>query len=272
MGFYSAATLIHDAQRHGVDVRGPRLQRSGWDTTMEDQGVRIGLRWVVGLGAAAHAELERARADGPFTSAADVVRRARLPEAAWVTLAEAGAFEGFLPGGRRDAVWAVLRLSKTTVGPLPLSMPEDPQISLPNLLPIEETAADLKTMGLTVGPHLVAHIRPELEAARIWPAARLRRARPNQWIRIAGLVNTRQRPETAKGVLFLTLEDETGFVNIVVARHLFERHRALLIRARALVVAGPVSCVQDVWNVKGRRFWPLPLLGAEHAPRGIDFR
>jgi len=272
MGFYSAATLIKDAQRHGVDVRGPRLQSSEWNTTMEDQGVRIGLRWVLGLGAAAQAELERARAGGPFISADDAVRRAHLPESAWVTLAEAGAFDGLLKGGRRDAVWAVLKLARTTVGTLPLVMPEETQISLPNLLPIEETAADLKTTGLTVGPHLITHIRPRLDAARIWCAAHLRRARPNQWIRVAGLVNTRQRPETAKGVLFLTLEDETGFVNIVVARHLFERHRALLVRARALVVAGPVSCVQDVWNIKGRRFWPLPLLGAEHAPRGIDFR
>ena len=272
MGFYSAATLIKDAQRHGVDVRGPRLQLSEWDTTMEGDGVRIGLRWVSGLGAAAHAALQQARTDGPFLSADDVVRRVRLPESAWVTLAEAGAFEGFLSGSRRDAVWGVLRLAKSTAGPLPLSMPTEAQISLPNLTPIEETAADLRTTGLTVGPHLVSHVRPRLDAARVWPAAHLRRARRNQWIRVAGLVNTRQRPETAKGVLFLTLEDETGFVNIVVARHLFEQHRALLVRARALVVAGPVSCVQDVWNVKGRRFWPLPLLGSEHAPKGIDFR
>ena len=272
MGFYSAATLIKDAQRHGVEVHSPCLQRSDWTTRMESQAVRVGLRWVVGLGSAAHRRLEAARTEGPFTSAEDVVRRARLPEAAWVTLAEAGAFEGLLPGGRRAAVWAILRLARAAVGSLPLFAPDDPAVTLPSLYPIEETTADLKTMGLTVGPHLVAHIRAALDQQGVWPAAHLRRARPNQWIRVAGLVNTRQRPETAHGVLFLTLEDETGFVNIVVAPQLFEKHRALLVRARALVVAGPVTCVQDVWNIKGRRFWPLTLLGADHAPRGIDFR
>ena len=122
MGFYAVATLVKDAQRHGVDVRPPCLHHSDWDTVMEGSAVRLGLRQVVGLGSSAQARLRAARAQSPFISAEDVIARVELPQRSWSTLAESGAFDHFIPAGRRAAVWRVLYLAKNRYGPLPLKV------------------------------------------------------------------------------------------------------------------------------------------------------
>ncbi|MCA9537446.1 MAG: error-prone DNA polymerase, partial [Myxococcales bacterium] len=273
MGFYAPSTLIKDAQRRGVEVRPPCLRRSGWRSTMEGHAVRLGLRLVVGLANGAMRRLEAARAEGPFASAEDVVRRAGLTGRALATLAEAGAFDAFFEGqGRRDAVWRVLHLGRTLVGTLPLGPPPDPVVELPAQSPREVTISDLRTKALTTGPHLVAHARPLLARRGVVPAAQLPRTPRNHWVRVAGVVNCRQRPPTAKGFFFLTLEDETGFVNVIVPPDLFERHRTVLSQAGFLQVEGPVATEQGVWNVKGRRFEALTVEGTEHLPRGVRFR
>ncbi len=267
MGFYAPATLIKDAQRHGVGVRPPCLAHSAWDARMDGHCVRLGLRSIVGLGPRTRDRVEAARADGPFRSAEDVVHRVELSDGALRILAEAGAFDAFVPGGRRDAVWKALHLARSVVGPLPLRAPPDPPVRFVSLTPREETIADLRTMALTTGPHLVAHVRDALDARGVITAEGLRQARHHQWVKVAGIVNTRQRPPTAKGFFFLTLEDETGFVNVIVPPKVFERSRPTLTRAPFIEVEGPVSCEQGVFNVKGRRFTALDVKGAKLAVR-----
>ncbi|MCB9539658.1 MAG: error-prone DNA polymerase [Myxococcales bacterium] len=272
LGFYSAATLIKDAQRHGVRVLPPCLAESTWPTRLAPEGVRLGLRLVDGLGAQAKAKLEAARATGPFGSAAEVVQRTGLPQRALVTLAEAGAFDALVPGGRRDAVWQVLHLARAAAGPLPLGPPDDPAVHFPAQTPLERTRADYETMGLTTGRHPVAYVRPLLRARGAVAARDLPRWRDGAWVRVAGLVNTRQRPEAAKGFFFVTLEDETGFVNVIVRPPDFERNRRVLVQAPFLWIEGPVSAEQGVWNVKGRSFRAMDLAGMATAPPSHDFR
>ncbi|MEZ4437317.1 MAG: error-prone DNA polymerase, partial [bacterium] len=268
MGFYSPGTLVKDAQRHGVGVLPPCLRDSAWLCRMEGQRVRLGLRLVTGLGPRTRERLEAARADGPFESAEDVVHRVDLSNQALRVLAEAGAFDAFVPGGRRAAVWRMLHLARAVVGSLPLGVPEDPPVRFERLSAEEETVADLRTMGLTTGPHVVAHARGALDGRGVLSAARLADARNGQWIKVAGVVNTRQRPPAAKGFFFLTLEDETGFVNVIVPPKVFEREHRVLTTAPFLLVEGAVGCEQGVVNVRGRRFTALTLAGADKAAAG----
>jgi error-prone DNA polymerase len=122
---------------------------------------------------------------------------------------------------------------------------------------LDRTLADYQTTGLTVGPHLMRHLRAELDAQRVWRARDLAHATDGAWVKVAGLVIVRQRPGTAKGFCFLTLEDETGLSNAVVTPDLFQRHRAVIHTASLLLVEGPLQRVDDVIHVRARRFTPL---------------
>lgn len=268
MGFYSPASLIADAQRHGVGVLPPCLRASDWDSRMEGAQVRLGLRLITGLGPRTRERLEGARRERAFTSAEDVVFRVDLSNHGLRVLAEAGAFDAFVPGGRRAAVWKALHLARAVVGPLPLGAPEDPPVEFAPLSAVEETVADLRTMSLTTGPHVVAHVRDVLKARGVTSAGELPSRRDGQWVRVAGIVNTRQRPPAAKGFFFLTLEDESGFVNVIVPPKVFEREHRVLTQAAFLEVEGAVGCEQGVWNVRGRRFRALSLDGAEKVAAG----
>ena len=272
MGFYSISSLIKDAQRHGVSVRPPCLQRSEWLTCFEGDEVRLGLNQVKGLGAQRRQSLQRARNDAPFKTAEDVIRRVELPQNAWVTLAEAGAFDSFISGGRRAAVWRVLHLVQTLVGSLPLGNTNEEQMEFVPQTSEEKTAADFRTMGMTTGAHPVTYLRPMFANSGVKTALGVRTMRNGQWAKVAGLVISRQRPETAKGFMFISLEDESGFINVIVAPKLFERHWNLLVRAPFLLVEGPIAHEQGVWNVKGRRFTELSLPGSEGLPSGHNFR
>lgn len=268
MGFYSAGTLVQEAQRHGVAVLPPCLAASDWESRMEGAAVRLGLRLVTGLGPRTRERLEAARREGEFTSAEDVVHRVDLANHGLRVLAEAGAFDAFVAGGRRAAVWKTLHLARAVVGPLPLGVPEDPVVCFAALSAVDETVADLRTTGVTTGPHLVAHVRDVLAGRGVTSAAGLMERRNGQWVKVAGIVNTRQRPPAAKGFFFLTLEDETGFVNVIVPPKVFEREHRVLTQAAFLEVEGAVGCEQGVWNVRGRRFRALALDGAERVAAG----
>ncbi|MEZ4475454.1 MAG: error-prone DNA polymerase [bacterium] len=269
MGFYSASSLIHDAKRHGVEVRPPCLAQSDWDSLMEAGAVRLGLRLVVGLGAAARQALKSARAAGPFTSALDAVRRVALPARSWGVLAEAGAFSAWLPA-RRDAIWEVLRLSKSALDGLPLAPAPEGQATFPAMSPAAETAADYRTLGATAKTHPVVHLRPWLAARGVVPAGEVARVPNGGWLTVAGLVIARQRPESAKGFFFMTLEDETGFVNIIVRPKDFDRNRQLLSRSAILGIAGLASHEQGAHTVQGRRFFAVDP-GELAPPRSHDF-
>jgi error-prone DNA polymerase len=224
-----------------------------------------------GLGAAARVQLEAARRPAPFHSAEDVIRRVGLPQRAWLTLAESGAFDAFIPEGRRAAVWSVLHLAKTLVGSLDLGQPVEPKVNLPHQSEIEKTAADFRTTGLSTGIHPLVHARPMLQKRGVLTAHGLRSTRHGQWVKVGGLVISRQRPETAKGFMFISLEDETGFINVIVTPQLFKRYASTLNQVPFLMVEGPVSCEQNVWNVKARRFEAIPLPGYEHMPKGYNY-
>ncbi len=272
MGFYSPASLIQDARRHGVEVRPPCLKVSAWHCLMEDHTVRLGLRSVAGLGPKAREKLSCALVEGPFNSAVDVIRRADLPRDALITLAQAGAFSALLSENRRDAVWQILHLSRNITGSLPLGPPVEEQLCFPEQTPMEETTEDFKTMGLTTGVHPMTHIRSQLMKNGVLRAIDLQETKNGQWVKVAGLVISRQRPETAKGFCFVSMEDETGFMNIIVQPKIFERFWPVIVRSQFLEIEGPVSAEQGVWNVKGLRFTNLAPKGAQYTPASHDFR
>jgi error-prone DNA polymerase len=237
--------------------------------------VRLGLRSVRGLGAAARAKLEAARRDGPFASVADVVRRTGLDRRALRHLAEAGAFDSYFPDEpnarrRRAALWKVLEELRGEAGPLaPPPAPRPAPQALPPMASHELTEADYRTLGIPFNGHPMQHLRPLLRENGVLTARDLlEHGRDGQRVGVAGLVICRQRPQTARGFVFLSLEDETGIANVVVTPKRFERHSVLLSTEPLLLVRGALQVEQGVVNVRGERFSALQAsVGAEHAPR-----
>ena len=272
MGFYSVDTLINDAQRHGVDVLPPCLKSSEWNTCFEGHSVRLGLHQVKGLGRKSMEQLEAVRSQGRFESLEDAVRRMFLSQSAWIKLAESGAFDYFVPAGRRAAVWRILYMVQHARNTLALGMPDEPEVHFDPLKPREIMAANYRTLGLTTGQHPMLHLRERLSSMGTLTAQALETTRNHQWIQVAGIVISRQRPETAKGFMFISLEDETGFINVIVTPRLFESQRALLLQAPCLLVSGLMSSEQGVYNVKARKFKALDIMGSEHMPKGYNFR
>ena len=209
-----------------------------------------------GLREEAARRLCAARARRAFTDLRDLEARAKLREDELQTLAELGAFAG-LGLRRREALWQVAALETDGRGLLArLPPPGDPS-PLSEMTAAERTAADLRASGLTVGPHPFAHLRPALRARGVLPAAALLRARHGSEVRVAGMVITRQRPGTARGMCFLTLEDETGLCNVVVTPDVFAAHRRLLVTEPGLIVQGPLERRDGVTNLRAARLDPL---------------
>jgi error-prone DNA polymerase len=289
MGFYAPGTLVEDARRHGVEVRPADLTRSRWDATLEpreEQGskapaVRLGVRSVRGLGAAARDKLEQALAAGPFTSIEDVVRRAGLDRRGLRHLAEAGALDGLLPDEpdlrkRRAALWAVLEAARGDAGPLAPRRRASNDANgsaiaapLPAMTRVELTEADYRMTGISLAGHPMSHVRDVLTANGVRSARDLlRNGRDGETVATAGLVICRQRPGTAKGFVFLTLEDETGLINVVVTPKRFERQALLISRTPLLLVRGVLQVEQTVVNVRAAQFRALEAaVGAEFAQR-----
>ena len=276
MGFYSPATLVKDAQRRGVRVRAIDVARSDWLCTLERDGpeeelrLRLGLRYVRGLREEMAKQLVAERAARPFASIADLSARVPLRREELATLAEIGALASLPlhPGAeratRRAALWqaeaalrrppglfAHLEPADETSSPTPTSSP------LPEMTARERTAADLHGTGMTVGPHPVALERERLRQLGVRSAAELPKLRNGQRVRAGGLCIVRQRPGTAKGFVFLSLEDETGISNIVIDPPTFERNRRPVLCSALLVVEGRLEKYDGVTSVKGDRFWSL---------------
>ncbi len=249
LGFYSPATLVKDAQRHSVGVHPIDVQHSAWRCSIEDGAVRLGLRYADGLREAAG---ERISASAPFASVGDLAERAELHRAELERLAEIGACSS-LGLGRREALWQVAALRG---GLLAGVVPRDPS-PLHEMSRVEETLSDYRGTGVTIGPHLMAHLRARLRRSGVLAARDLEGVPDGCWVRTAGVIIVRQRPGTAKGFLFLTLEDETGTANAVVVPDQFQRHRALLQTAGILEVEGPIQVQDGVIHVRGQRFRSL---------------
>jgi error-prone DNA polymerase len=287
LGFYSPATLVQDAQRHGVVVLPIDVQESDRLCHVTDthdgrgyrraepacrdgapaarRGVRLGLRYVDGLRADA---AERVAAESPYESLGDLAHRAALHKDELEKLASIGACAS-LGLARREALWQVAALSTGLLSGATSTTPSP----LAEMTPFETTVADYRGTGITTGAHLMSHFRDALRARRVLSAAELRGARNGSWVRVAGAVIVRQRPGTAKGFLFLTLEDETGTSNAIVVPDMFQRHRALVQTAGILLVEGPVQNQDGVIHVRARRFERLDGDAmADLLPRSHDFR
>ncbi|HEX2164284.1 MAG TPA: error-prone DNA polymerase, partial [Thermoanaerobaculia bacterium] len=277
MGFYHPATLVKDAERHGVEVRAIDVTRSGVRCRWEERNgggprgaVRLGLKFVRGLRREAAAAIEREQGRGAFRDADDLARRARLREDELGALAAAGALGG-LGLTRRAALWQVARAGRP-VGPLFAGEPDAAPSPLPEMADVEETLADYAHTGLTVGPHPLRYLRPELARRGVVPTAELWRLPDGRRVRTAGSVIVRQRPGTASGLLFMTLEDETGMTQAIVTPDLLAAERPLVVSRPGLIVEGILQKRDGTLSVKAERFWPLSGVEALAEVRSYDFR
>jgi error-prone DNA polymerase len=302
MGFYRPATIVKDAQRHGLKVLPIDVARSDWSCTLEsppathpdpifsdrsspatgngEAAVRVGLRYVRGLGEAASQALMRQRQLAPFLSLGDLVRRVpELRRDEMNTLAEIGALNSVSsrpdPGPgfeerlasrkphRRDALWQVERAIRAA-GPL-LDGLEEAETCSP-LSPMNQEqrlVADFRGTGMTIGPHPMAYQRQRMQTLGVHPASELSRIPHGKRLRIGGCVIARQRPGTAKGFVFLSLEDESGVANAIVPPDLFQKNRLLLSSERFLLIEGILQNLDNVISVKAERVLPLSITRAE---------
>jgi error-prone DNA polymerase len=256
MGFYYPATLIKDAQRHGVEVQPIDVNFSGWKSRWEEGAARIGLGFAKGLHKESGAAIENEQGKRRFTDTEDLIRRCHLRREELEILAQIGAL-GSLGLTRRSALWQVAKVARKT-GPLFELKDETASPSpLPEMSSFAETMADYEGTGLTTGVHPVQHLRADLDRNRIVPASQLERYPHGDRVRTAGSVIVRQRPGTAKGMLFLTLEDETGMSQAIVSPDLLQNNRKLIVGSPGLVVEGVLQKKDGTLSVKAERFWRL---------------
>jgi error-prone DNA polymerase len=252
MGFYAPQQLVRSARDHGVEVRSIDVNHSDWDSTLERRAdesaaLRLGMRLVKGLAAEAAARVCAARAAAPFTSVQDLAERAQLNAKDLGCLASAAAL-ATLASNRHRARWEVAGVTQ------PTELLE--RVRFAEALPIlrrptegEDIAADYRHVGVSLGPHPLALLRHKLDAAGIRTAREVANLTPGERVRSAGLVITKQRPSSSSGVTFVTLEDETGYLNLVVWERLAQRDRRALLGAKLLGVVGIVQKESGVLHV-----------------------
>jgi error-prone DNA polymerase len=269
MGFYPPAVLVKDAQRHGLRVKPIDVQVSDWACSIEHESdgslsVRLGLRYAKGLRKQAAEAMARSREQsGPFQSADDLTSRApSLNRSELTLLARIGALNqlGGI-GHRRDALWQVERAGKPE-GPLLRHssglLSEDSEIMpLQQMRTEERLIADYAGTGLTIDKHPMAYRRSELRSQQVLSAKELQTRKDGEFVRTAGCVIARQRPGTAKGFIFLSMEDETGIANVIVTPDLYERDRLVVTRSKFILAEGPLQNQDGVIHVKASRLQPL---------------
>ena len=252
MGFYSPATLVQDAQRHGLRVMPVDVTRSEWNCAVIDRStIRLGLNYVRGLRKDAGIAIAGAR---PFTSMQDFVRR--LPELSKEeirNLSEIGALNVVQQGHRRAALWQAEAAMRPTGELLEEVEPVADVAPLAMMTPEERVLADFRGTGLTVGRHPMALRREQLNAMNVIPASELKHYEDGRFVRTAGCVICRQRPGTAKGFVFLSLEDETGISNAIVTPDLFDTYKTTLVREPYLLVEGVLQNQQNTISIRASR-------------------
>jgi error-prone DNA polymerase len=265
LGFYHPSTLVKDAQRHGVAAMPAEVTRSNWKCTLEKSGphlaLRVGLRYVTGLREEVGLRIERERAHRQFDSIADLTARVGPNRREIDALAYAGAFAAF-GLERRDAMWNAAAVERDPKSILAGVEPKPGRSPLPTMSELDETLADYAASGLTTGPHVMTYLREGLTARGVLSADELTRAKHQSWVKTAGVVIVRQRPGTAKGFLFITLEDETGISNLIVVPDLFQRNRLLLRSAKLLQAEGVLQTVDGVTAIRAQKFAEIELPGA----------
>ena len=275
MGFYAPAQLVRAAREHDVEVRAVDVAHSLWDSSLERDAhdrpaIRLGLRLVKGLSAAGAERLCAARALGVFESVEDLALRARLDKRSLSALAAAGALKS-LAENRHRARWHVAGATK--IGPLLAGIP------YPEGIPLlrrptegEEITADYRRLGLSLGRHPLALLRSRLEAMGVQTAAAVRDLANGAHTCSAGLVITRQRPSSAAGVTFVTVEDESGYLNVIVWERLAERAHKALVGAALLGFRGKVQKEHDVVHVIAERLYDHSILLGGLTTPARDFR
>jgi error-prone DNA polymerase len=295
MGFYAPAQLIRDAREHGVEVRSADVNASDWDCTLEEVGathiflqppphlgkgnggtpptLRLGLRLIRGLPEAAVRAIVAART-APYGSVAELSARAKLGRGVVQRLAEAGAL-GSLALDRRAALWQALDQTPH-VEDLPLlACPDEgdsPPPALPQLSPQEEVFADYQSSGLSLRAHPVSFFRTELDQLAVTPAAQLVHWPHGRTVKAAGLVLMRQRPGTAKGITFVTLEDETGIANLIIHARVWKRFELAARRATALIAQGRLERKDKVVHIIVSRLEDMRSRLQELKHHSRDFR
>lgn len=280
MGFYAPAQIVRDAIDHDIAIRPVCINASRWDCTLEPiEGetrfaVRLGLRMVKGLANAHAAAIVAARGDQAFVSVDDLWRRAGVPLIALTQIAEADAFRPSLRLARREALWGLKGLRDE---PLPLFaaasaqqerfVPEikEPAVALRSMTAGGEVVEDYRHVSLSLRAHPVSFLRPDLRRRRIVTCSEAMEARDGRWLEAAGIVLVRQRPGSAKGVMFITLEDETGIANLVVWTKVFERYRRVVLSAGMIAVRGRIQREGEVVHLVAQQ---LTDLSAEFASVG----
>ncbi len=271
MGFYMPAVLVSDAKRHGLRVRPIDIATSQWNCTLEHEAadeitLRLGLRYVKGLRQTAGEAIVAARdAGGSFLTASHLARRVPLlKRSEMIQLARVGALNS-IDGiaHRRDALWQIEQAGRPT-GPLLRDIDEEEESRSPlaRMSTEERLVADYSTTGLTIGRHPMSYRRTELRNARILSAGELARMPDGAWVRTAGCVIARQRPGTASGFIFLSMEDETGIGNVIVGPDLYERERRLVTHGKFLLIEGLLQNQDTVVHVKAHTIQALAISSA----------
>jgi error-prone DNA polymerase len=272
MGFYSTEVLVNDARRHKVVVKPIAVNESEWWSFVDADGaLRLGFHLVRGLGEAQREKLQAALGGGEFDDILDFARRTGLSREGLENLAAAGAFAAWFDS-RRDAMWALRGLDeRETRGALGRTMDVDePDARFAPLAERETTTLDLHATGVAdVQP--IVHERARLDAANVLAANRLPAMPKNLVCKVGGIVITRQRPGTAKGFVFLTLEDETGLVNVIVRPDVYERFRRTIRQSTALVVEGVLQKDGGSIDLIMKRCWSLDTQGAAERIRARNF-
>ncbi|SDO84109.1 DNA polymerase III, alpha subunit [Pseudomonas arsenicoxydans] len=275
MGFYSPDQILQDARRHHLQIRPVDVRASDWDCSLEpisgaQPAIRMGLRMIKGFREDDARRIEAARAKGIFVDIADLGERAQLDARAQEQLADAGALRG-LAGDRHRARWEVAGVHKQLGLFAGLPSQEEDAVSLPKPTVGEDLLADYNSVGTTLGPHPLALLRGELKARRCRSSKELMEVEHGRPVSVAGLVTGRQRPGTASGVTFVTLEDEFGNVNVIVWRDLAERQRKVLVGSQLLKVDGRWEKEGEVRHLIAGRLSDLSPLLDGISVRSRDF-
>ena len=275
MGFYQPAQLVQDARRHGVIVLPADIRYSNWDCALErDTGatprLRLGLRLIKGLGRQAAERISKARNDKPFTDAQDICTSAQLNRRELAVLAEAAALRG-IAGHRHRARWEVAAIEKQPADLLRGVARKDDATVIRPASEADDLRADYAATGLTLGRHPVALIRNTLRQRRVRTARQLLQLKHGTHTRACGLITMRQRPMTANGTIFLTLEDETGHVNVVIWQRLWERQRSIILNASLIAVDGVMESDGEVYHLIARQVHDFDELVKGLQTRSRDF-
>jgi error-prone DNA polymerase len=274
MGFYSPQSLVADARRHGVETRGPDINRSGANAVLEpgdgpsqcacldapQPALRLGLSEVRTIGDELAEQIVSLRdQEGPYSSLTDLAHRVGLSTDQLEALATSGAFDGF-GMSRRDALWVAGAAAAVKPGQLELAIVDEKETpELPTMTVPEELYADLWATGVTPDRYPTALVRDRLKAMGVVSAAGLHRVADRTRVLVGGVVTHRQRPATARGVTFVNLEDETGMINVICSKEIWTRHRKVAQGSAALLVRGMLQHTDNVVNVMAERIDPLPL-------------